>query len=65
MLVTKVIFLCIVYRDTKKLCSSKMENMVLLLTRKKQLEKRLKRQTAIPSACTYANPKAVDEDVSH
>ncbi|XP_042664351.1 probable ATP-dependent RNA helicase DDX60 isoform X2 [Tyto alba] len=49
-------------RDTKKLSSSKMENMVVLLTRKQQLEKRLKKLTAIPAVCTYADPKAVDED---
>ncbi|NXE74304.1 DDX60 helicase, partial [Cochlearius cochlearius] len=49
-------------QDTKKLSSSKMENMVRLLTTKQQLERRLKRLTAIPSACTYADPKAVDED---
>lgn len=44
---------------------SKIEHMQLLLTKKKQLEKRLKRLTAIPSGCTYADPKAVDEDVSN
>ncbi|NXK03380.1 DDX60 helicase, partial [Herpetotheres cachinnans] len=49
-------------QDTKKLSSSKMDNMVLLLTTKQQLEKRLKSLTAIPSVCTYADPKAVDED---
>ncbi|NXX12960.1 DDX60 helicase, partial [Podargus strigoides] len=49
-------------QDTKKLSSSKMENMTCLLAEKKQLEKRLKRLTAIPSTCTYADPKAVDED---
>ncbi|NWW94894.1 DDX60 helicase, partial [Rhynochetos jubatus] len=49
-------------QNTKKLSSSKTENMVLLLTTKKQLEKRLKRLTAIPSQYTYADPKAVDED---
>ncbi|NWQ74094.1 DDX60 helicase, partial [Columbina picui] len=49
-------------RDTKKLSPSKIENMQLLSTKKKQLEKRLKRLTAIPSGCTYADPKAVDED---
>ncbi|KFP86599.1 putative ATP-dependent RNA helicase DDX60, partial [Apaloderma vittatum] len=49
-------------QDTKKLTSSKMENMVLLSTQKRQLERKLKRLTAIPSAYTYADPKAVDED---
>ncbi|KAM6072540.1 putative ATP-dependent RNA helicase DDX60 isoform 3-T3 [Theristicus caerulescens] len=49
-------------QDTKKLSSSKMEDMVCLLTTKQQLEKRLKRLTAIPSVCTYADSKAVDED---
>ncbi|XP_035746776.1 probable ATP-dependent RNA helicase DDX60 isoform X3 [Egretta garzetta] len=49
-------------QDTKKLSSSKMESMDHLLATKQQLEGRLKRLTAIPSACTYADPKAVDED---
>ncbi|KFW71861.1 putative ATP-dependent RNA helicase DDX60, partial [Pygoscelis adeliae] len=49
-------------QDTKKLSSTKMENMVLLLTTKQQLENRLEKLTAIPSACTYADPKAVDKD---
>ncbi|XP_064305825.1 probable ATP-dependent RNA helicase DDX60 [Phalacrocorax carbo] len=49
-------------QDTKKLNSSKMENMLCLLTTKQQLEKKLKRLTAVPSVCTYADPKAVDED---
>ncbi|KAM6076665.1 putative ATP-dependent RNA helicase DDX60 isoform 2-T2 [Chlamydotis macqueenii] len=49
-------------QDTKKLSSSKMESMELLLTTKNQLEKRLERLTAIPPECTYADPKAVDED---
>ncbi|XP_061228962.1 probable ATP-dependent RNA helicase DDX60 isoform X2 [Neopsephotus bourkii] len=48
--------------DTKKVNPSKMENTVVLLTKKKQLEKRLKELTDIPSSCTYADPKAVDED---
>lgn len=42
-----------------------MENTVVLLTKKTQLEKRLKELTDIPSSCTYADPKAVDEDVSN
>lgn len=42
-----------------------MDNMAFLLSTKQQLERRLKRLTAIPSACTYADPKAVDEDVSN
>ncbi|NXD80228.1 DDX60 helicase, partial [Halcyon senegalensis] len=49
-------------QDTKKLSSSKMENTVLLLNTKQQLEKRLKRLTSVPSGCTYADPRAVDED---
>ncbi|NXG70713.1 DDX60 helicase, partial [Baryphthengus martii] len=49
-------------QDTKKLSSSKVENMVLLSTTKQQLEKKLKRLTGVPSSCTYADPKAVDED---
>ncbi|NXW54987.1 DDX60 helicase, partial [Eurystomus gularis] len=49
-------------RDTKKLSSSKMENLALLLKTKQQLQIRLKSLTGIPSAYTYANPKAVDED---
>ncbi|XP_062470916.1 probable ATP-dependent RNA helicase DDX60 isoform X2 [Pezoporus occidentalis] len=48
--------------DTKKVNPSKMENTVVLLSKKKQLEKRLKGLTDIPSSCTYADPKAVDED---
>ncbi|NWV01262.1 DDX60 helicase, partial [Upupa epops] len=46
--------------DTKKLSPSKMENVVLLSSTKQHLEKRLKKLTT--SACTYADPKAVDED---
>ncbi|NWY59089.1 DDX60 helicase, partial [Chionis minor] len=46
----------------KKLSPSKTDNMILLTTTKQQLEKKLKKLTAIPSACTYADPKAVDED---
>ncbi|KGM00230.1 putative ATP-dependent RNA helicase DDX60, partial [Charadrius vociferus] len=49
-------------RDTKKLSPRTMDNMTFLLSTKQQLERRLKRLTAIPSACTYADPKAVDED---
>ncbi|NXN73461.1 DDX60 helicase, partial [Himantopus himantopus] len=49
-------------RGTKKLSPSTMDNMRVLLHTKQQLERRLKRLTAIPSACTYADPKAVDED---
>ncbi|XP_057275202.1 probable ATP-dependent RNA helicase DDX60 isoform X2 [Pezoporus wallicus] len=48
--------------DTKKVNPSKMENTVVLLSKKTQLEKRLKGLTDIPSSCTYADPKAVDED---
>ncbi|NXP18038.1 DDX60 helicase, partial [Scytalopus superciliaris] len=48
--------------DTKKLSPGKMENMRLLLTKKTQLEKRLKTLTTIPSVCTYADHKAVDVD---
>lgn len=32
---------------------------------KNELEKRLKKLSVTPSACTYADPKAVDEDVSN
>ncbi|NXC29294.1 DDX60 helicase, partial [Campylorhamphus procurvoides] len=49
-------------QDTKKLSPSKMENMELLLTKKTQFETRLKTLTSIPSMCTYADHKAVDED---
>ncbi|NXT01527.1 DDX60 helicase, partial [Jacana jacana] len=49
-------------QDTKKISPSKRENMVCLLNTKKQLERRLKRLTDIPSTCSYADPKAVDED---
>ncbi|XP_071412313.1 probable ATP-dependent RNA helicase DDX60 [Pithys albifrons albifrons] len=48
--------------DTKKLSPGKMQNMELLMTKKKQLEMRLKKLTTIPSVCTYADYKAVDED---
>lgn len=63
-LITEIIFF-IVYRDTKKLSSSKIKNVQLLLTKKKLLEERLKMLTAVHSECTYADPKAVDEDVSN
>ncbi|XP_054058697.1 probable ATP-dependent RNA helicase DDX60 isoform X2 [Rissa tridactyla] len=49
-------------QDIKKLSPSEMDNMRFLLTTKQQLENRLKRLTAIPSACAYTDPKAVDED---
>ncbi|NXF72508.1 DDX60 helicase, partial [Sclerurus mexicanus] len=48
--------------DTKKWSPSKMKNMELLLTKKTELEMRLKTLTTIPSVCTYADHKAVDED---
>ncbi|XP_047932164.2 probable ATP-dependent RNA helicase DDX60 isoform X2 [Anser cygnoides] len=48
--------------DTKKLKPSKMESIIQLLTMKKELQKRLEKLSVIPSACTYADPKAVDED---
>ncbi|XP_048797844.1 probable ATP-dependent RNA helicase DDX60 isoform X2 [Lagopus muta] len=48
--------------DIKKVKPSKMESMVMLLSMKKQLQERLNKLTAIPSMCTYADPKAVDED---
>ncbi|KFO79330.1 putative ATP-dependent RNA helicase DDX60, partial [Cuculus canorus] len=48
--------------DSKKLSSSKMQQLVLLLTKKNQLEISLKKLTAIPSECTYADPKAVDKN---
>ncbi|NWR94333.1 DDX60 helicase, partial [Furnarius figulus] len=49
-------------QDTKKLSPSKMKDMELLLTKKTQFEMRLKTLTTIPSVCTYADHKAVDED---
>ncbi|XP_067993227.1 probable ATP-dependent RNA helicase DDX60 isoform X1 [Melanerpes formicivorus] len=49
-------------QNVEKLSSSKMENLELLATTKQELEKRLDRLTAIPSAYTYADPKAVDKD---
>ncbi|KAJ7420084.1 putative ATP-dependent RNA helicase DDX60 [Willisornis vidua] len=52
----------IFFMDTKKLNLRKMQNMELLLTKKNQLEMRLKKLTTIPSVCTYADYKAVDED---
>ncbi|NXI70028.1 DDX60 helicase, partial [Anseranas semipalmata] len=48
--------------DTKKLKPSKMESVMLLWTMKKQLQKRLKTLSVIPPLCTYADPKAVDEE---
>ncbi|NXK85555.1 DDX60 helicase, partial [Formicarius rufipectus] len=48
--------------NTKKLSPCKMQNMELLSTKKAQLEIRLKTLTTIPSVCTYADHKAVDED---
>ncbi|NWR68867.1 DDX60 helicase, partial [Centropus unirufus] len=48
--------------DTKKLSSTKMENKVQLLTKKKKLEVKLKKLSATPSEYTYADPKAVDKD---
>ncbi|NXY40816.1 DDX60 helicase, partial [Ceuthmochares aereus] len=47
--------------DSKKLSSSKLETMLLLSTKKEQLEISLKKLTAVPSECTYADPKAVDK----
>lgn len=41
-----------------------MKNLELLVTTKEELKSKLNRLTAIPSAYTYADPKAVDEDVS-
>jgi len=57
--------LYILYSDTQKVKPSKVESMVMLSTMKKQLQERLKKLTVIPSMCTYADPKAVDEDVSN
>ncbi|XP_027491320.1 probable ATP-dependent RNA helicase DDX60 isoform X3 [Corapipo altera] len=48
--------------DTKKLSPQKMKSMELLSTKKTNLEIRLKTLTTIPSVCTYADHKAVDED---
>ncbi|XP_038034268.1 probable ATP-dependent RNA helicase DDX60 isoform X1 [Anas platyrhynchos] len=48
--------------DTKKLKTSKAESIIQLWTMKNELEKRLKKLSVTPSACTYADPKAVDED---
>ncbi|XP_017672013.1 PREDICTED: probable ATP-dependent RNA helicase DDX60 isoform X2 [Lepidothrix coronata] len=48
--------------DTKKLSPHKMKSMELLSTKKTNLEIRLKTLTTIPSVCTYADHKAVDED---
>ncbi|XP_009994301.1 PREDICTED: probable ATP-dependent RNA helicase DDX60 [Chaetura pelagica] len=47
--------------DIRKLSPSKAENLELLLTTQQQLQKKLKKLTAIPSMCTYADPKAVDK----
>ncbi|NWU06647.1 DDX60 helicase, partial [Cephalopterus ornatus] len=48
--------------DARKLDPHKMKTMELLLTEKMHLEIRLKMLTTIPSGCTYADHKAVDED---
>ncbi|XP_025978657.2 probable ATP-dependent RNA helicase DDX60 isoform X1 [Dromaius novaehollandiae] len=48
--------------DIKKLSPSEVESVMLVLAEKKRLQKRLQELTVIPSACTYANFKAVDED---
>ncbi|NWR26890.1 DDX60 helicase, partial [Tachuris rubrigastra] len=49
-------------RDTRRLSTDKMKSMELLLAEKNNLEIRLKMLTTIPSGCTYADHKAVDED---
>ncbi|OXB54574.1 hypothetical protein ASZ78_004941 [Callipepla squamata] len=48
--------------DVETVRPSKQESLVMLLNTKIQLQRRLEKLTAIPSTCTYANPKAVDED---
>ncbi|NXJ15303.1 DDX60 helicase, partial [Odontophorus gujanensis] len=48
--------------DTKTVRPSKQENLVMLFNMKIQLQRRLEKLTAIPSTCTYADPKAVDKD---
>ncbi|XP_062429776.1 probable ATP-dependent RNA helicase DDX60 isoform X2 [Rhea pennata] len=48
--------------DAKKVSASKSESIVVALSEKEHLEKKLKKLTEIPSACTYANSKAVDEN---
>ncbi|OXB70614.1 UNVERIFIED_CONTAM: hypothetical protein H355_005499 [Colinus virginianus] len=48
--------------DVETVRPHKQESLVMLLNTKIQLQRRLKKLTAIPSTCTYANPKAVDED---
>lgn len=62
---TNIFLLYVLYSDTKKLKTSKAESIIQLWTMKKELEKRLKKLSVIPSACSYADPKAVDEDVSN
>ncbi|XP_064004869.1 probable ATP-dependent RNA helicase DDX60 [Pogoniulus pusillus] len=49
-------------QNVKKLNSNQMENLELLVTTKGELKYKLDRLTAIPSAYTYADPKAVDKD---
>ncbi|NXM37280.1 DDX60 helicase, partial [Oxyruncus cristatus] len=48
--------------DTRRLSIHKMKTMELLSAKKANLEIRLKMLTTIPSVCTYADRKAVDED---
>ncbi|XP_050194285.1 LOW QUALITY PROTEIN: probable ATP-dependent RNA helicase DDX60 [Myiozetetes cayanensis] len=48
--------------DTRRLSAHKMNTMELLLAKKNHLEIRLKMLTTIPSGCTYADHKAVDDD---
>ncbi|NXG25533.1 DDX60 helicase, partial [Grallaria varia] len=48
--------------DTKKLRRYEKKTMELLLTKKTNLEIRIETLTTIPSVCTYADHKAVDEN---
>ncbi|KGL74939.1 putative ATP-dependent RNA helicase DDX60, partial [Tinamus guttatus] len=46
----------------QKMVSKKVESVMLALAEKERLQKRLKKLNGIPSAYTYANSKAVDEE---
>ncbi|XP_027763996.1 probable ATP-dependent RNA helicase DDX60 [Empidonax traillii] len=48
--------------DTRRMSAQEINTMELLLAKKTHLEKRLKVLTTVPSGCTYADDKAVDDD---
>ncbi|NWJ11440.1 DDX60 helicase, partial [Crypturellus undulatus] len=48
--------------DIQKMISSKVESVMLAVAEKERLQKRLRKLNRIPSAYTYANSKAVDDE---